>query len=289
MLSFVDKNVGASPSQYWGLNIVGNSSCDTKVYWGAKSGSSGISGLVIKPAGGAKYTLTASDPNITDLGLYGCSFLDTGIISLPVNSPTKQILNCNFESGSQVLASTGSLRYCNFIGSDAKAVLVSTSSFNITNTSFINCPQAVEITTGGSYLFDAMKFSGNTTDIDNTSSACVTVNCVNLSNPTTFTGSTMIVNSVYLTITVVDSSGSAIQNAQTAIYKTSDNASLMNMDTNANGIASTTFGYVSDTDIYLRVRKSLSGSTKYVPTSATGTILNTGFTTKITLATDLNA
>lgn len=60
--------------------------------------------------------------------------------------------------------------------------------------------------------------------------------------------------------------------------------------TATNGIASVSdFNYTIDTPIYIRVRKSSAGTTKYIPVSTTGTITSTGFTATITLTEDTNA
>ena len=61
--------------------------------------------------------------------------------------------------------------------------------------------------------------------------------------------------------------------------------------TASNGVASdSNFNYISDTAIYIRVRKSSSDwATKYVQASTTGTITSTGFSAAITLTVDTNA
>jgi hypothetical protein len=60
--------------------------------------------------------------------------------------------------------------------------------------------------------------------------------------------------------------------------------------TATNGIAiDTSFNYVSNTPIYVRIRKSLAGETKYVPLSTTGTITATGYTLTVTMTQDTNA
>jgi hypothetical protein len=104
-----------------------------------------------------------------------------------------------------------------------------------------------------------------------------------------FMANTTINNAVTLTVTVKNQSGSAIQNAQVAIYKTSDDSQLMNEDTNASGIATESFNYTADTDVYLRVRKSSTGDTKYIPISATGTITTAGYSATVTLSLDTAA
>lgn len=59
--------------------------------------------------------------------------------------------------------------------------------------------------------------------------------------------------------------------------------------TATNGVAVESFNYITDTPIYIRVRKSSPGETKYVPTSTTGTITNAGFSVTISLDEDTNA
>ena len=59
--------------------------------------------------------------------------------------------------------------------------------------------------------------------------------------------------------------------------------------TATNGVATETFNFTGDTDIYIRVRKSTSGDTKYYPASTTGAITSAGFTTTITLIEDTTA
>lgn len=99
--------------------------------------------------------------------------------------------------------------------------------------------------------------------------------------------STEVNNAVTLTVTVVDATtGSAIENAQVAIYRTSDNTELMNEDTNASGIATEGFNYVSSTAIYYRIRKSSTGAQKYKAFESTGTITGSGFSVSIRLERD---
>jgi hypothetical protein len=101
---------------------------------------------------------------------------------------------------------------------------------------------------------------------------------------------TVIVTSVVtLKTTVLNALGSPIQNARVAIYKSSDNSELMNSLTDASGIATTTFSYISDTAIYIRARKTSTGITRYINNDSSGTIISTGFTSTITLVTDIIA
>lgn len=93
-------------------------------------------------------------------------------------------------------------------------------------------------------------------------------------------------STVNLTVNVVDKENSPIQSAQTAIYLSADDTELMNQDTTAGGIASTSYTYTGDVDVYYRVRKSSTGDTRYTPVSGTGTIESSGFSVTVILVVD---
>jgi hypothetical protein len=124
----------------------------------------------------------------------------------------------------------------------------------------------------------------------------IVINSTNGSNPDeakveytgTPTGVISINNSVYLRVYVKDESDTAIQNAQTAIWKTSDETELMNEDTVAGtGLAEETFNYPgSNVDIKIRVRKSSPGDTYYEDFDGIGTITADGFTLNVRLIED---
>ena len=158
---------------------------------------------------------------------------------------------------------------------------------------------ALQITSGGTYTLDNCFFDGSGTYEVEVSSAVTTPTTIILQNGTTAlaagdinnlgSSSVTIQNNVDLTITVLDISGSPIQNAQTAIYQTSDKTQLMNEDTNASGVATESFNFSSNTDIYYRVRKSSTGATRYFNFSGTGTITSAGFSATVTLYEDTTA
>jgi hypothetical protein len=132
-------------------------------------------------------------------------------------------------------------------------------------------------------------FSGNTTDIDNTSGGAVTVNCVNGSNPVTYTGNTTIVNTVYVTIYVVDPNVQPIQGAQVWVYNITDGTVIMNTATDQNGRAQTTVNYTGDKSLQINIRKSTPPGTRYMPSTSYGTLISSGFTTTVTLYPDMVA
>lgn len=139
--------------------------------------------------------------------------------------------------------------------------------------------------------YNASNGQNDSTILVSRTSGTVTINVSGGTTPTYKTaGATVVIaSSVSISITVVDKNNDPIQNAQTAIYLASDNSEVMNQDTNALGIASTTFSGATPAGVYIRVRKSSTGSTKYIPVSNTDTIKSTGLSVTITLLVDNNA
>jgi hypothetical protein len=103
---------------------------------------------------------------------------------------------------------------------------------------------------------------------------------------------TLVVNTVTITITVVDQAGDPVENAQvwTAEGTDRDNPGtvLDNGDTNASGVRSFSFEFSSPQPILISIRKSSTGSDRFVPVETSGTIDSGGFTLRRTLATDVN-
>ena len=105
-------------------------------------------------------------------------------------------------------------------------------------------------------------------------------------------GSVSVTNTVTLAVSVVDQAGGAVEDARVSIHDTAgttetpDDVELMNALTNASGAATESFNYAGDTAVYIRVRKSSSGTTRYVSASATGSILSTGLNVTVTLRVD---
>lgn len=181
--------------------------------------------------------------------------------------------------------------------SPANAALISNSSFESAGTG-----HAIEIGgTAANITLTGITFTDYAGSNGSTGNEAIYVNIANGNMTIGITGggnipsirtagaTVTVINSVDITVRVVDSSNSPVENAQTAIYKTSDGAELMNQDTIANGTATTSFNYTADTNIYIRVRKSSTGATKYYPASTTGTITSSGFSTTITLIEDTTA
>jgi len=173
----------------------------------------------------------------------------------------------------------------------ALVVLSATDSFGTSN--FINNARALGLQTTGTYSSTNNNFSGNLVDIRDDSSGATTVNVTGTGGAPLLTSSeevddavTTISASVTITITVKNSVGVAIQNARVAVYKSSDNTELINSLTDASGIVTNTFAFASNTDVYIRIRKTSTGTTRYINNDASGTITSAGLTATYTLLTD---
>lgn len=94
---------------------------------------------------------------------------------------------------------------------------------------------------------------------------------------------------VPLTVTVYNTLGVVIQNARVAIYNSATDAVLLNVLTDADGIATGTTSYISNTNIYIRVRKTSTGTTRYFNNDSPGIITSTGFSSTVTMVTDVIA
>jgi hypothetical protein len=133
-----------------------------------------------------------------------------------------------------------------------------------------------------------LTFSGNTTDINNTTSPAnvVAVSKAGTSNPTTKSGFTVIQGSVTVKVTVKDKGGDLINNVQTAVYQTSDRTELMNKDT-VTGVAETTFAGTTPVEVEVRCRKASSTGTRYKNFSSIQTVQSgTGLDLAVTLIED---
>jgi len=280
---FEDKDVNAN---LYEILIQGNATGSTSVKFGTKSGNKGISGFVFKAVGTPKFDFTATDADIDTLGLYGCTFIDADTISLPAYNTNKEVLSCNLEASNEILADNCIMEYVAIISPDDRGIRLNDVDPNVKfkNSNIINAPDGIHINVAGTYTLDNVKFSGCTKDIENSTAGTVVIKNTNGSNASTSEetggGSTSIETTVYLKVYVKDEDGNNIQNAQVAIFKQNDMTQLMNEDTDANGYAEETFNYGGgpDVDIYLRIRKSTTGTTRYVPISTLGKITSDGFT-----------
>lgn len=263
---FEDRKVNAA---LYDLNIVGNSTGTTKFQLGELAGTAGISGCNIRTQSFTqtpKFKITCTDAGLADARyqtkLYGCVIGDSDIITLPLATANREVLNCSFEKCGEILASTCKFENSNVISADDRGVRIAYSgaTHGVKNCTFINCPKCVHVNFSGSVTFDNLKFSGSNGsdkfDIEHSAAGALTVNCINDSNPQYVTetggGSTTIVNTKILTIRHVKTGNEPTNYVRCCILKQSDNSEIMNLDaTVADDLNPTYYKAVKDDYTYL--------------------------------------
>lgn len=279
--------------------VVGNGTGVTNFVMGDKVGGQGVSGCTLKAVDdGTAFAFTATDTDIDVLTIYGTTFFNAGIISLPVTASNREFITCTFESCEHVLPSTCIMQYCTFVSADDEGAIITNTSHNLSDSTLISSPACTEITISGTFTFDNMLFYGSNGstlyDLENISGGLVTINATNGTNINSSyvlnsgSSTTVINNAVNITLVVKDADNIAIENAQVAVYTTSGSTVLMNEDTTALGVATETYNYSAETDIYYRVRKSSAGFTRYIPVRGVGTIDSGGFTATVIMYEDIN-
>lgn len=101
------------------------------------------------------------------------------------------------------------------------------------------------------------------------------------------TAGSFVTGTVYRIVTVGTTDFTAIgaaSNTVGVVFTASGTGS--GNGTATDGLATEQFNFATNTPIYVRVRKSSSGETKYVPVSTTGTITSSGYNLTVTLQAD---
>jgi len=235
--------------------------------------------------------------------LISCQFINCGPIETGASSNGVEMLSCSiidpdgatnnygltFDQTPSGGTMTTNIKKINFITSGTP-----------TTQYMVHFPYSGDYTVG----FEDMTVFGSFTSgtlwhgINTGTDADVTVNATGSTNMTTGefsstdvtgpdTGSVTVSASVSVGITIVDQAGDPINLAQVGVYLTATDAQVLNADTNASGVASTTFAGTTPADVYIRWRKSSTGDTKYFPDSSTGTIESgTGLTAQFVMKTN---
>ena len=251
ILVFEDVDV---PAGHYGITVEGNSGGTIEFQAGAKSGARGISGLTV--LGNAPFHFTATDTDIDALKLYGTTFKNYADMAFPVTAAGREVIDCTFVGGGEVTVSTCPFTYCSWIDADdggaaSGAVLITSTVHQVQYCSFINCPDAWHMTTGGTYPSVGNQFSGNTYDVENSgASASITIEATATSNISTHhetgapPGTTTISNPVSLIINIVDADGAPITaTCEVTVVKDSDTSELYHAENVTTG--TTTYNYTS--------------------------------------------
>jgi hypothetical protein len=314
---FEDKNVAVAfesrglTNDKYKITIVDNGVGTTTFRLGTKIGtgsdaSGGDGCLIVIPTGVGGEFDAATDADVTDVFIYGSTF--SGFTNGIKLRSGQEFIGCAVNASGTIDSGGATLVNSTIATSiDTSALLWNTNantSGKLDGISFISTGtgHAIELgpNTPNEITFHGINFSGYATSdgstgnesLYNNSGKAITINIASGGAvPTVRNGtnaSTTIVASVPLNVKVIDQANNPIQNAQVAIYLTSNNTELVNDQTNVDGDVSGSFGGTTPAAIYIRVRKSSTG-TKYIPVLSVGTIGGTGFNATVTLVEDLTA
>lgn len=304
---FEDRNFGTNK---YGLTVTGNGTGTTSVIWGTRDGIGlGSGGIAFTCPTGAGAFFTATSANINTLGIYGCTFLnfDQGFTFTTDGTagPNHEIFSSNFDGCSQITIGTTEFKNNDISGTTstgtAEAAVLISSTTNTADLTFTSggTGHAIEIADSANspFTFTDFTFTGYAgTDggtgnevIVNTSGNPITINIIGGSgvpsvDTTNSTGTVTIVNNVSSTVTVVDADTTAIQGAVVAVYNSGDDTELANDETDVNGEIN--FSSSANIPVYIRVRKSTSGSTRFIPVETVGNTGLSGLSVTVTLTED---
>jgi hypothetical protein len=299
--------------QYF-MQALGNSGGTTRVIMGTKTGTgddaTGAQGVsfVGDPADPNRCDWDFNDPNLDDIGFYGCTFQHQGAFLL--DDPATSVISSLFIDCTSALVTDcrDFLRNTIIDANTADGV-----AFAITNdiTDIVKCSfefsdgHAIELTTPNtaSQTSTGNNFAGfgaiatNDAAIYNNSGAgLVTISLAGdstLSEHTYRNGTSATTNvtaSVPVTFEAVDKDNTAIQSVRITAYLVSNDTEVINTITTAGGLATTNFTGATPADIYYRYRKSSTGATKYVNLSGFATIeSSTGVSVKRSMEEDTTA
>lgn len=128
--------------------------------------------------------------------------------------------------------------------------------------------------------------TGNETIFVNVGTGSLTIQYTGTAPSIRTAGATVTLSSsVTSTITIKQPDTTVLQNAQVAVYNSANDTQLANGLTNASG--QITFTSAGGLDVYIRVRKSTAGSTRYIPVETTGSTGTSGLLLTITMVEDL--
>lgn len=244
------------------------------------------------------------------VSLNGCNFNDMGTFIFLSNG---SITNCNFNSCGQITHGGADFESSNFAGYEGTAGtayllydVAADPDGELDNCSFTKgtaATHAIEFdatNTPTNITLRGIDFSGyNASNGQNDSTLyfpsttkSYTVNLVNCTGNVSYRvgtgGSVTIQQSVGITITVNTTTGTPIQNAQTAVYLVSDRSEIINGDTNASGVITGSFSGTTPADVEVRVRKASGGATKYINYSSIQEVTGSGLTLTVALREDPN-
>ena len=194
-----------SGTDFYRLTVQGSASHTNVFRLGERLGSGeasiGVAGVTIQSA--RPWQLIADSTNST-IELFGCTIrgASQGV------ALRGEARSCTFDANGQINPNNALMRKNTISGATVTTgALLWNASINIQDCDFNGNNRAIQHAAAGTFTYIALRFSGNTHDINNTSGGAVVVNASEGSNPATFLGTVTINNTKNFTFTVVDAAG----------------------------------------------------------------------------------
>lgn len=305
---FEDRGIGTNK---YGITVTGNATGTTSFILGTRTGiGTGSDGCSLVTPTGVGAFFTASSANIDTLGIYDCSIsgFTQGVTFTTDGTagPNHEIFASTFSGCSQITIGTTEFKNNTISGTTstgtAEAAVLMNSTTNVSDLTFISggTGHAIEISdsTNSPFSISGFDFQGYATTsggtgnevIVNTSGNPITINVTDTTGTVTVdttnsTGTVTIVQNVSITITVVDTDTNPIQGAVVAVYNSNTDTEILNDETDVNGEVTTTTS--ANQPVYIRVRLSTTGSTRYIPVETLANTGTAGFDLTVTLVEDL--
>lgn len=247
---------------------------------------------------GRDCDLDLDDTNFNTVELNACQFVSFGSAYLPAYNTNKKVLACIFDECKEIIANTCTFDSgCVVRNATGRGLKISSTSHGVKNATFSGCADAIRFDVGGvTYTLDNVKFSGNTYDLENTSSSAITASCINGSNPSSKhenPGTITISNDVPVKVTVKDIyTDSPIENARVLVEAASggplsEGADILAGLTNSSGVVSTTLNYTGNQPVKGNVRRASSSyGTLYRSMKVSGAVASSGYDVTILLIPD---
>jgi len=295
VVAFEDRLVNSS---LYALNIVGNGTGATSVVLGEETtGNQGVKGCSFLTQGTQDFSVDMIDTDVDTLGIYGCTFNNASTINLPTSAANKEVFGNQFIGCGVIDIDTCAFENNTIIEPDTYGIYIDTPLHRSKDLTFImsGTSSGVHMATDDETDFDNFQFSGTDSggpyDVYHSTAGDLTIN--NVGTPRSngefasegAAGSTTFLTAISINITVQDKNTDPIQNAQVAVYKTSDRTEIMNDDTDIDGFITTIYSGGA-TGIEIRVRKASGGATKYRNFSTLGSTGSDDFNLLVTLVED---
>lgn len=266
-------------SDLYGMTVQGNATGAQNFTLGVKTGTgddaTGAQGGKIEAAlAGVRWFFDADDANVDACNLYGVQFIHGSDFQL--DDAQISVISCLFlDCTSAVVSNAGDFLRCSVVDANTADGVAFVTTDDLTDIIFCSFEfsdgHAIELTTpntstqaskGNSFTGYGADASNDAAIYNNSGAGLVTISVTDggatgehtVRNGTS--ASTSVLGAVTVTMEALDELAAGILNVQCSLFLQSDDSEVINADSNASGIASTTFTGSTPAAIRWRMRKA---------------------------------